>query len=190
MNRYVIDGFASLETNFAGYKRSGRIVSQTPLASTFTTAAPCENGMWLNANIAEGVIDVIDNVGQVIGISYTSEKEYTRPNEVGLNTFSKVGGDYPRVGLVEVGDTFTTNCFGYETSDFANDAAVRTALDSLATTPLYLIPVVGNGAPRLCPVAGITGAKTVARVVKKTTIPNGDLGIKYVFVSVAPVGGV
>ena len=188
INRFVIDNYASLEINRAAFLKTGQIVSQTPLANTFTASAPCENGMWLNANISEGEIDVVSNVGQVVGIAYTSEKEYGP--EVGLKHFSKKAGDYPRIGIVSVGDTFTGNCFVYDTTDFANDAAVVTALGALATTPLYLIPAATYGEPKLVKAAGLTGAKTIAQVVKKTTVPNGTLGVKYVFTAVNPVGGV
>lgn len=191
MGRYTIDKYASLEINRASFLKTGMIVSQTPLAAAFTTSAPCENGMWVNANKAAGEIAAVSNAGQMVGIVYTAEKEYGP--DVGLKNFKKVGGDYPRVGIVAIGDTFTSNCFTYATSDFTNDAAVDLALvpATLASAPLYLIPSTdGSGAPKLVKAAGLTGAKTIAQVIKKTTMPNGEAALKYVFTAVNAVGGV
>lgn len=177
INRYTIDGFASLELNNAAFPRTGRVLAQTPLASSFTALAPCENGMWVNASVAAGSIAPVSAAGQVVGIVYTTEKEYNQLS-IGLKKFAKVGGEYPRVGIFSVGDIVTSNCFCYDTATFADDDAVDTALAAIGTTPLYLIPYA-SGAPKLVLAAGLTGAKTIARVIKKTTVPNGDVGLQY-----------
>lgn len=178
MNRYGVEKYASLEMNYAEFLATGNIVSQLPLADTFTKDAPCENGMWVCANRAQSAIAAPAAVTDMIGIVYTAEKEYN-PWEIGLKNFCKVGGDYARIGVVSKGDTFTSNCFQYDTGDFADDEAVNTALAAIATTPLYLAVVAGSAVPKLTKAVPATGA--YATVVKFYTMPNGEPAIKYNF---------
>lgn len=182
INRFSVSKYASLEVNSAGFRKTGEGVYQTPLATTFTAASPCENGMWVNANKAAGEIDVVSSSTLVFGIVYSGEKEYDAPNAVGLKNFCMKAGDYPRVGIMHVGDTFTSNCFCYDTAEFVNEAAVKTALAAIGTTPLYLVPLATSGAPKLTATAPASGAGFYAQVVKYYTVPNGELGIKYVVI--------
>ena len=62
MARFMIDKYGVLEMNRAEYLKNGMIVSQTPLSAEFTEAAPCENGMWVDANKANGEIKVAEEV--------------------------------------------------------------------------------------------------------------------------------
>ena len=117
---------------------------------------------------------------------------------MGLQRFGrKVAGDYPRVGLLGVGDTVTTNCLQYDDAVFqavttgANQMTAEEALltelkKDLTANPLYVaIHPVGqnetvstiNAIPEIVksiPQAGIYG-----KIVKFYTIPNGGLGVKY-----------
>lgn len=176
MMRYKVDKYASLEMNYAEYLATGNIVSQIPLGEEFTAEAPCENGMWVCADRARKTIASITGAEDMIGIVYTAEKEYN-PWEIGLKNFRKVAGDYPRVGVLSKGDTFTSNCFQYDSGEFADQTAVDEALKALATTPLYLAPVIGSAVPKLTATKPATGA--YATVVKFYTVPNGEPGIKY-----------
>ena len=111
----------------------------------------------------------------------------------GLQRFGrKVKGDYPRVGLLGVGDTVTTNCLQYDddvfaaTNDKTAEEVLLDALNDLDENPLYVaIKAVGNNetvsaanaVPQIvksAPQAGIYG-----KIVKFYTIPNGGLGVKY-----------
>jgi len=179
--------YASLELNQVAFPKTGMVVSQTPLGEAFTKAAPCENGMWVVGDKAAGAINPPTAATSApIGIVYTTEKEYDREH-YGLQRFGrKIAGDYPRVGLLGVGDTVTTNCLQYDTSNFANDAALDTALKAIDSTPLYVaIHAVGqnetvsaaNAIPEIvkaAPQAGIYG-----KIVKYYTVPNGGKGVKY-----------
>lgn len=176
MNRFSVAKYASLEMNFAEYLATGNIVSQIPLGEEFTKEAPCENGMWVCANRAQKAIAAPAAVTDMIGIVYTAEKEYN-PWEPGLKYFHKVAGDYPRVGVLSKGDTFTSNCFQYDTADFADEETVVEALKKIDETPLYLGVVAGSPVPQLMKTAPATG--TYATVVKFYTVPNGEAGIKY-----------
>ena len=177
MARFMIDKYGVLEMQRAEYLKTGMIVSQSPLSKEFTEAAPCENGMWVDANKANGEIKLVSADTQIYGIVYTTEKDFTgwRP---ALKHFCQVAGEYPRVGILNVGDTFTTNTFSY---DFAAETVAeqwQELKDAFAAGPLYVKPVAGEGAPMVT--AEKPAAGPYAQVVKLYTVPAGTPGIKYV----------
>ena len=178
--------YASLELNQVAFPKTGMVVSQTPLGDAFTKANPCENGMWVVGDKAAGAINppAAANDG-LIGIVYTTEKEYDREH-YGLQRFGrKIKGDYPRVGLLGVGDTVTTNCLQYDDAEFATEAALWEALEKDLTKPanaLYVKIKAGSPVPQLSKTAPEAGI--YAKVVKFYTIPNGGKGIKYQIVRI------
>lgn len=177
MKRFPLEMYASLELNQCKFPKIGNIISQTPLGEEFTAEAPCENGMWVSAMTANGVVKSIEDVTEPIGIVYTTEKEYDAYH-TGLKRFGrKVAGDYPRVGIFSVGDKVTTNCLQYDESEYTSEEALFAALDACQTTPVYVVPVVGSPVPKLTATKPATGL--VARVVKFYTVPNGERGVKY-----------
>ena len=185
--------YASLELNQVAFPKTGMVVSQTPLGAVFTRQTPCENGMWVVGDKAAGAINPPTAATSApIGIVYTTEKEYD-DYHMGLQRFGrKVAGDYPRVGLLGVGDTVTTNCLQYDdtvfqaTNEKTAEQVLLDALKAIDATPLYVaIHAVGqnetvsaaNAVPEIvknAPQAGIYG-----KIVKFYTIPNGGLGVKY-----------
>ena len=186
--------YASLELNQVAFPKTGMVVSQTPLGEAFTADAPCENGMWVVGDKAAGAINPPAAATDApIGIVYTTEKEYDM-NHYGLQRFGrKIAGDYPRVGLLGIGDTVTTNCLQYSKSNFATEKALLDALKAdltQAANALYVVP--GNSSdledasakavPEIVKTAPQTGA--YARIVKFYTIPNGGIGVKYQMVRV------
>jgi len=189
--------YASLELNQVAFPKTGMVVSQTPLGAAFTKAAPCENGMWVVADKAAGAINPPEAATDApIGIVYTTEKEYDMMH-YGLQRFGrKIAGDYPRVGLLGVGDTVTTNCLQYDDTVFeavtttgsekTSEEVLLDALKAIDTTPLYVaIKAVGNNetatannaVPQIVKSAPQTGI--YGKIVKFYTIPNGGLGVKY-----------
>lgn len=173
---FPVSKYATLEMNRAAYLKNGLVVSQLPLAAAFTAAAPCENGMWVDADKANGEIKLPGSATKIYGIVYTTEKEYDI-DVYGMKNFCSVAGDYPRVGVLHAGDTFTTNCAQYDSSEFASETALKTALDAAATTPIYVIPVSGSGRPKITATVG--SAAVYGRIIKRTTMPNGEMAIKY-----------
>lgn len=182
MARFMIDKYGVLEMQRAEYLKTGMIVSQSPLSKEFTEAAPCENGMWVDANKANGEVKLISADTEIFGIVYTTEKDFTgwRP---ALKHFCQVGDkpdpDYPRVGILNVGDTFTTNTFSceYEGNTAEQWAALKEAWDN-GNNPLYVVPVIGEGAPMVTAEKPAEGP--YAQVMKLYTVPAGTPGIKYV----------
>ena len=193
-NRFPVEQYATLELNQVAFPKTGMVVSQTPLGAAFTKDAPCENGMWVVADKAAGAINPPAAVdAKPIGIVYTAEKEYDIFH-YGLKTFGrKIAGDYPRVGILGVGDTVTTNCLQYSTSVFADDAALDTYLKGdLTSAPAYVIIDVTNstgnvaipGVPAIVKTLPQNYAGAYGRVVKYYTVPNGEKGVKYQMVRV------
>ena len=190
MNRFPVEEYATLELNQVAFPKTGMVVSQTPLGAKFTTDSRvsgaygvCENGMWVVADKAAGVIDAPAAVtDKPIGIVYTAEKEYDMYH-YGLKTFGrKVAGDYPRVGILGVGDTVTTNCLQYNTDNFANDTALDTYLKgdlTAAATAAYVIVKAGSPVPEIVKALPQNYAGAYGRVVKYYTVPNGEKGVKY-----------
>ena len=193
-NRFPVEQYATLELNQVAFPKTGMVVSQTPLGEAFTADAPCENGMWVVADKAAGAINAPAAVtDKPIGIVYTAEKEYDIFH-YGLKTFGrKIAGDYPRVGILGIGDTVTTNCLQYSTSVFADDAALDTYLKGdLTSAPAYVIIDVTNttgnvaipGVPAIVKALPQNYAGAYGRIVKYYTVPNGEKGVKYQMIRV------
>jgi len=195
--RFPHEKYASVELNQVAFPKTGMVVSQMPLGSAFTEQNPCENGMWVVADKAVGTINAPSaTIAAPIGVVYTTEKEYNDIRTWGLKMFGrKIAGDYPRVGLLDVGDTITSNCFQYDDTEsgFAATAAsgddpAKTAEENMlatvaafATTPVYVAPVTGSPIPKLT--KSKPGSGLYAKVVKFYTMPNGEKGIKYQIVN-------
>ena len=183
MNRFPCEQYATLELNQVAFPKTGMVVSQTPLGDAFTADAPCENGMWVVADKAVGKINApAAATDKPLGIVYTTEKEYDIMH-YGLKTFGrKVAGDYPRVGILSVGDTVTTNCLQYDTNNFANDTALDTYLKgdlTAAATAAYVIVKNGSAIPEIVKALPQNYAGAYGRIVKYYTVPNGEKGVKY-----------
>ena len=189
--------YASLELNQVAFPKTGMVVSQTPLGAAFTKAHPCENGMWVVADKGAGAINPpAAATDSPIGIVYTTEKEYDREH-YGLQRFGrKIAGDYPRVGILGLGDTVTTNCLQYDDSVFeaiettgsekTSEEVLLDALKNIANVPLYVAikaaaanttPTTEQAIPQI--VKSAPGSGIYGKIVKFYTIPNGGIGVKY-----------
>lgn len=192
LKRFPLEEYATLELNQVAFPKTGMVVSQTPLGAEFTESAPCENGMWVLADKSKGTIGSAAAVtDKPIGIVYTAEKEYDNAH-YGLKTFGrKVAGDYPRVGILGLGDTVTTNCLQYDDTEFravtttgsekTSDEALFEALEAWETTPVYVVAVAGSPIPKLT--ASKPASGTYGKVTKFYTVPNGEKGVKYQIVN-------
>lgn len=174
--RLVANANGVLEKNAVTYPRTGNIMAMYPLDESVTKA---ENGMLLGVNYAKGVIEYPSTSADAIMILDSAEKEYD-VNVVGLDQhyLSSEYGYMPRLGKLEVNDRFTTSTVAYDNAIFADVDAIAATVE--AGTAVY-------GKP--CEVAGFKGCieltktaptgKVGLKVVKVTTIPNGDAGIKF-----------
>lgn len=176
IKRLTIDGYGQVELNNCAFRRDGRIEAQCAPDSAFSTV-PVENGMLLEVDNVNRVVKFASDTRAPYALVYSAEHQYDE-RKGGLKDFALAGTDdfYPRLGYLALGDKFTENCVCYDTSDWANDAALISALAGVGTTPIY------GGA---CSAGAIQLMKSeptygpMLKVVKKTTMPDGSLGIKF-----------
>ena len=192
--------YASLELNQVAFPSTGMVVSQMPLGAAFTIDNPCENGMCVVADQAVGTINAPSAVtDKPIGIVYTAEKEYDS-NHYGLQYFGrKIAGDYPRVGILGLSDTVTTNCLQYDDendfpavttvgSEKTSDEVLDEYLSSLDDThkAYVVIPAtttLSKAIPQIVKTLPNNYAGIYGRIVKYYTVPNGEKGVKYQIIS-------
>ena len=175
LQRVVIDGYGQLELNAVAFRRSGRIEAQCALDATDFKEVPAENGMLLAVDNVNRVVKFVkaDNI-YPIALNYTTEHMYDERRNALKDFKLEVGSFYPRMGYIGMGDKYTTNCLAYDTTEFANEEALMTALDNIKTAPLYA-KACALGAHQITKVA--EGA--VALVIAKTTMPDGQVAVKF-----------
>jgi len=179
--RMTIDGFGQLELNNVAFRRDGRVEAQCALDATAFANVPAENGMLLAVDKLNGKIKFATDASLPIAINYSAEHLYDE-RALALKDFSlKPGEFYPRLGYLSVGETFTTNCVGYDSTEYADDTALDTALKAIATTAVYG-GISANGAIALSATAPQAGP--VLKVVKYTTMPDGQKAVKFQVLSV------
>ena len=178
MARLAIKGYGQIELNNVAFRRDGRIEAQCRLDETvFSADVPAENGMLLAVdNIARKVKFAVDGENFPIALNYTTEHMFDDRN-MGLKNFKLTPEDgfYPRLGYLALGDKFTTNCVCYDEGEFANDAALIDALGKIDTAPLFG-GVSEEGAIKI---SATKPEGVCLLVIKKTTMPDGQLGIKF-----------
>lgn len=191
IQRFTINGYGQLELNQCAFPRTGRIEAQCSLdvgtagsPGDFATI-PAENGMILlidkvNKKIKLPSATAANNT--LLALNYSTEHIHDERANA-LKDFKISGKDdfRPRLGYLSVGDRFTTNCLCYDSSVFANDAAVRTACTTanLTSTPVYGTAST-TGAILLVkskPASGLT-----LQAIQGTTMPDGTFAIKFIVI--------
>ena len=186
MARLTIDGYGQLELNNVAFRRDGRVEAQCGLNKTdFTESAPAENGMILVVdNVAREIKlpAATDTANTLYALNYSAEKNYSY-DEYGLKDFSlKPGGFYPRLGYLDVGDKFTTNCVSHALAD---TDAFKTALAAVKSGPTPLYGVVSiDGSIAVSGSAPEAPVGPVFQVIEGTTMPDGQLGVKFQVIAV------
>ena len=183
ITRLTKDGYGQLELNQVAFRRDGRIEAQCALNATDFASAPAENGMILCVdNVSRTIkLPTAANIAKYpLALNYTTEHMYDdRAN--GLKNFklTKNDGFYPRLGYLAIGDKFTTNTICYDSSDFADDDALKTAIAALGTTPLYAVPYQDGYWQIIDDLTGVTGL--YCAVVTGTgagSMPDGQYAVK------------
>lgn len=173
MARLKIDGYGQLELNNVAFRRDGRVEAQLPLSAEDFKDKPAENGMLLAVDRLAGEIKLPAEGGsELIALHYSAEHMYDE-RLAGLNNFKlEVGDFYPRLGYLANGDKFTTNTVSYS----GTSAALVTALGALSTTALYGNPSEDGS---ILIGAATQGGGDLLKVIAKTTMPDGSLGVKF-----------
>ena len=177
VERLVIDGYGQVELNQVAFRRDGRIEAQLPLDPTDFATAKAENGMLLVVDRAAGVIRMADSSeDKPIALNYSSEHLYDE-RALGLKNFYLDRNTFlPRLGYLSVGDKFTTNCVSYDTTEFADDTALKTAIAAYKTTAVY----GGAGADGSILLSATKPSYgPVLQVIKETTMPDGQYAVKF-----------
>ena len=172
LQRYKIDGYGQLELNAVAFRRSGRIEAQCKIADGIEYV---ENGMLLDVDNVELVVkDVAEGENLPDALNYTTEHMYDE-RQKGLKHFRLNAGEHlPRMGYQGAGDKYTTNCIAYDTEEFTDDAALKSAVENVKTERLYA-KACTNGAHQITKKA--EGA--LCLVLGATTMPDGQFAVKF-----------
>lgn len=172
LQRFVIDGYGQLELNAVAFRRSGRIEAQCKIADGIKFI---ENGMLLAVDNVERVVKYAEEGENLpIALNYSTEHMYDERHR-GLKNFKLDAGSFlPRMGYQGPGDKYTTNCLAYDTEEFADDEALKTAVENVKSERLYA-KACANGAHQITKEA--EGA--VCLVLGATTMPDGQFAVKF-----------
>lgn len=175
LQRFTIDGYGQIEPNNVTFTRDGRVEAQCEIKSTDLVL---ENGMLLAVDVVGRTV-ALPGASETLPIAlhYSSEKIYNQMTP-GMKNFKLAKKDnvLPRLGYLTIGESFTTNCLCYDTTDFADDAALKTALAALGTTPLYG-GISTVGAIKIGKTKPTVGP--ALKVAKATTMPDGQYAVEF-----------
>ena len=124
--QYTIPAHGVVEHNFLAAEATRQIEAQTKVADGIETL---ENGMILF--IDRKNMEVVKTADVSAPYLMHSTVRYYRAGERGLNHFVfNVNNEeeLPRLWKLNEGDKFHTNLVSYDTSEFADDAALETAM--------------------------------------------------------------
>lgn len=177
LQRMLIDGYGQLELNNCAFRRDGRIEAQCKLDEEEFKLTPAENGMILAIdNVARLVKKPVEDEELVLGLVYSTEHMYDERTP-GLKNFKNAyDGFYPRLGYLDIGDKFTTNCVSYDTDEFEDEETFVEALKNAGETRLYGTYTV-DGSIQITATAPTQKLKLQVRSL--FTMPDGQRGIRF-----------
>lgn len=180
IQRLTIDGYGQVELNNVAFRRDGRIEAQCKLSETDFASVPAENGMLLAVdNIHRIVKFPVSGEEFPIALHYSAEHLYDERAQ-GLKNF-KLGLDefLPRLGYLSRGDKFTSNTICYNTSEYADDDALKEAIAGVAEDGADLIygTQSANGAILVTATKPTEGVKLIVR--RPFTMPDGQYAIQF-----------
>ena len=178
LKRFVIDGYGQVELNQVAFRRDGRIAAQCkPNATDFASKA-LENGMLLVVDEVKREVRLPGATeAEPVALVYSSEHMYDERARALKNFQNNMF--LPRLGYLAVGDRYTTNCISYDTSEFATEALLKTAIDAAATTAVYA-GISTDGSHKLSATKPTYGP--VMKVRNGFSMPDGTYGVQLVCV--------
>ena len=162
-------GFGQVEPNHLSAQTNGQIYAQLPADSTLNIL---ENGMFLKYDYANGKCDL---TGEGEWMLVMNEIKLYDQRKQGLKDYAMKKADFmngeivPRLLRTEIGDIFTTNTFGANTSDSNEVQGLNLTVGNKLTvdsTTGYLKK------------AGENDTAFLWQVVKEYTMPDGQPGVK------------
>lgn len=177
--RLVIDGFAQLELNNVAFRRDGRVEAQCFLDENDFEDKVAENGMILAIDNVNRIIKLPHDGAVLYGLNYSAEHLY-EDGKIGLKNFKLGVGDVlPRLGLLDIGDKFTTNCISYvptvDSGGWSDDDDVKAALTEMEDS-IYG-GISDDGSILISKTKPTEGPVLLA--IKATTMPDGQFGVKF-----------
>lgn len=175
IKRMKIEGYGQVELNNVAFRRDGRIEAQCFLSEADFAEKPAENGMILAIDRLNREV-IIPEEGSLLPLAlhYSTEHMYDERLS-GLKNFKLERGTFlPRMGLLAIGDKWTTNCICYDDSEFTDDKALIEALEGIKDAPIYGGIDAEGGAVKL---TARVPEGLVIKVVEYTTMPDGQPGV-------------
>lgn len=172
-------GYGQVEPNHLSAQRTGQIYAQLPLDASFGSGEVLENGTFMKYDMAAGKVNTSGS-GEFL-LVFNEVKLYDKAKQgykdFALKVDEAVSGVVtPRLFKVNDGDIFTTNM-----------ASVSSTAGTIVGK--LLVPTVTGDVGILTETTTYSTASDVYQVVKYTTMPDGQVGIKVqkLFKAVAAV---
>ena len=187
IKHFAKDGFGQIELNQVAFRRDGRVEAQCKLDATDFAEAYCENGMLLAVDRANRVVKFPEDDSLPIALNYSAEHMYDE-RALGLKNFAlrreekfgkltTVEGILPRLGYLDIGDKFTTNCIAYDDTEFTTENDLIDALENCKETAIYG-GACEDGYIKLSETKPTYGP--VLKVVKYTDMPDGQKAVMLI----------
>lgn len=181
--KLVESKYAQIELNRVNFPTTGAIEAQCK--AELAEGQILENGMIVEVDKVNQVVrptegqsvDATDGGVKIFGVNYSTEHMYDERAK-GLKNFA-IGledsphGDFlPRIGLLSVGDLYTTNAIYIDDTDLEKIGKQEVILAPSATEKGYL------------EVKADTKTLPVFHAVKKTTMPDGQVAVQVQVVKI------
>lgn len=177
--RLTIDGYGQLELNNVAFRRDGRIEAQCFLSEEDFAEVPAENGMLLAVDNIHRIVK-IPVPGEVypIALNYSAEHLYDERAQ-GLKNFNLPRDSFlPRLGYLSRGDKFTTNTICYDDGEYADDEALKEAIEDVAENGSLVYGTNSdNGAIKVTATKPTEGVVLLVR--RPFTMPDGQYAIQF-----------
>lgn len=161
--RLAHEGYGQLELNQVAFRRDGRIEAQCKMADNIEYL---ENGMILAIDQATRTVGYPKGGDEFLALNYTTEHMYDE-RAIGLKNFKLDKNTFcPRLGYLATGDKFTTNCVSYDNAKTIETICATAAYGHAHTDGSILVNNTKDGA--------------ILKVVKLTTMPDGQAAIKFI----------
>lgn len=178
-------GYGQLELNLVAFPRTGRVVAQYKAGQSFIGATrnedkPLENGMLLKVDGVNRCVDMAapTKAGDIYALNYSTEHMYDeRTYRLADFKLNPVDDFYPRLGYLDIGDKFTTNCVSYET-EATSVAEAWVEVEKDFAKGLLGVPSANGYIELVAEVPETVVAGPVLRVIEITTMPDGQKAVK------------
>lgn len=172
LKRVKIDGYGQVELNRCAFPRDGRVEAQCRLVD-----GTAENGMMLVIEKSQKKCIPVDKDHKdlLMGLCYSAEHTQSA-SKTSLKDFRNEENSYPRIGILDKGDLFTTNTVAYFDDDFTSEDLLRAAsVKDLAVAIKNGVFVIHK---KTTHTTDADLVDTGFSVVKWTTMPDGQRAVQ------------